>query len=150
MKKFVCLALVLGIPMIAAAQVEDFLYFRRGGTEVAKISREQLATRCGRQEVTVADPYYETEKKFSATSLRCVLELGFGSAPRTWGDSEIIFKALDGYARSATAETLARDGGFLALGDADRAVWPEVSWAPIGREKTDPGPFYRISCRSSK
>jgi cytochrome c2 len=144
MKKLACLMLALTIPLTAAAAPGDLLDFRRGGETVASFSRQQLAARCGREKVTVADPYYETEKTFYATSLSCVLELGFGAPPEAWGDREIIFQALDGYARSATAETLRREGGFLALGDAGEAVWPEVSWAPIGREKTDPGPFYVI------
>ena len=144
MKKLACLMLVLAVPMAAEAALSETLHFRRGGKEVASFTRAQLVARCGRQEVSVDDPYYEIRKTFHATPLSCVLELGFGSSPRTWGEQEIIFQALDGYARSATAETLRRNGGFLALGDAELGDWPEAAWAPIGREQTDPAPFYII------
>ena len=144
MKKIACLMLALAIPLTAEALPDDSLNFRRGGETIVSFSRDEIVSRCGREQITVADPYYEKQKTFYATSLSCVLEEGFGTAPEAWGDREIIFRALDGYARSATAETLRREGGFLALADAGLAVWPEVAWAPIGREKTDPGPFYVI------
>lgn len=144
MKKLACLMLALAIPTAVEAVSPESLHFRRGGEEVASLTRAELVARCGRQEVSVADPYYKARKTFHATPLPCVLEFGFGSLPRSWGEQEIIFQALDGYARSATAETLSLEGGFLALGDAGLASWPEILWAPIGREETNPAPFYII------
>ena len=68
MKKLACLMLALAIPTAVEAVSPESLQFRRGGEAVASLTRAELVERCGRQEVSVADPYYKTRKTFRRNS----------------------------------------------------------------------------------
>ena len=125
--------LALGIGNAGAATI-DFL---RDGTLVRRLDGDALARDCGARDVEVDDPYYERQKRFRACPLAAVVAAGFG-APAATLEGDVIFRALDGYAKVSTPARVAEEGGFVALRDLDR---PE-GFAPMGRGAIDPGPFY--------
>jgi mono/diheme cytochrome c family protein len=113
------------------------------GREVV-LTKGELRARCGVRTVTAADPYYQNERHFVACPLEKVFELGFGAAPAALASEDILFVALDGYARTAPGSVLAEGGAFLALEDADRVARGESGFDPIDRRQIDAGPYYLV------
>jgi mono/diheme cytochrome c family protein len=78
--------------------------------------------------------------RYLACPLRAVIRLGFGDAAAVLEGRDIVFRALDGYAKPASAARVREDGAYVAFADADRAA----GFAPLGRKGVDPGPFYLV------
>ncbi len=114
------------------------LRFVRDGKEISRLDLATLRARCGLATIDVRDPYYEAEKHFSACPLRAVFALGFGAADIP-ADRDVIFRALDGYAKPAAPERVLEDGGYLAVGMAGHE-----GFDPLGGAGIDPGPFYLV------
>ena len=132
--RIVPVLLVLAATTVRAATLDIV----RDGAVVRRLDGAALEKECGRT-IELDDPYYEAHKRFSACPLATVVQEGFGVAPdRLEGD--IVFRARDGYAKVSTPVMVAEEGGFVALRDLDQ---PE-GFAPFGRAKTDPGPFYVV------
>ena len=120
------------------------LEFVRGGEKVGELSREAIETTCDLQTVAVDDPYYGRRKSFRACPLREVLRSGFGAAPETFADQDVLFRARDGYVKPTTGARLAEAGGWIALADAGRESRGLSGFDPIDRRQVDPAPFYVI------
>jgi mono/diheme cytochrome c family protein len=114
------------------------LRFLRDDTLVRRIDIETLRRSCGERVVTVRDPYYAATKHYRACPLAAVLVQGLGEPPRTQDD--VVFRALDGYAKPASGALVRTDGGWVAFADADLPS----GFAPVGREHLDPGPAYVV------
>jgi mono/diheme cytochrome c family protein len=125
------------LPLAAMAADLDFV---RDDSEVRKIDGATLRADCGEQIVSVDDPYYEAHRSYRACPLRAVLEEGFGAKLDALGDRDVVFKALDGYARPTTVKRLMENGGWLAFGETSQ---PE-GFPPMGAKGIDPGPFYVV------
>jgi mono/diheme cytochrome c family protein len=135
-------ALLLACASGAAAGT---LRFERDGQVVREIPLAELRRGCDEVRVTVErDPYYGRRKVFLACPLAQIFALGFGIAPSALGDANVFFRALDGYAKPASAALLAEPGGYLAFADAERADAGDPHWEPIDRRQVDPGPFYLV------
>jgi mono/diheme cytochrome c family protein len=116
------------------------LQFIRDGAIVRTLDDAALRAACAIRTVEVEDPYYETPKRYRACPLAAVIAAGFGAPPERLDAEDVIFKALDGYAKPSTLARVAEDGGFVAFGEADR----DAGFAPMGRRGLDPGPLYVV------
>src|SRR5262245_13858372 len=137
------LAVALLVCSIAApvrATQAATLRFLRDDTEVARLDADALRRACGVETVTVDDPYYERRVRYVACPLRTVLKLGLGEDASALAGRDVVFRALDGYAKPAAGARVSEDGGYLAFADADRPS----GFAPLGRKAVDPGPFYLV------
>jgi len=132
----VAVVLALGLGNAHAATI-DFL---RDGTLVRRLDGDALERACGARDIEVDDPYYERRMRFRACPLAAVAEAGFGTPATQLEAEDVVFRALDGYAKVSTPARLAEDGGFLAFRDLD---WPE-GFATFGRAAINPGPFYVV------
>src|SRR4029077_17288291 len=130
-------ALSLAAPGSAGAASLRFL---RDATEVSRIDVDALRRGGGEETVTVDDPYYERRVRYLACPLRAVIRMGFGKAAAALAGHDVVFHALDGYAKPASAARVAEDGAYVAFADADRPS----GFAPLGRKASDPGPFYLV------
>lgn len=142
MRVLVPAALALGLTSARAATI-DFL---RDGTLVRRLDGDALVRGCAARDVEVDDPYYERHKRFRACPLAAVIEAGFGVPAARLEGEDVVFRALDGYAKVSTPARVVEDGGFLAVRDLDR---PE-GFAPFGRAAVDPGPFYVVWTKPSQ
>jgi len=131
-------ALFLVAPARSAGTVA--LRFLRDDTEVSRLDLDALRRGCGEKTITVDDPYYERRVRYLACPLRAVIRLGFGDAAAALEGRDIIFRALDGYAKPTSAARVEEDGAWVAFADADRPG----GFAPLGRKGVDPGPFYLV------
>jgi mono/diheme cytochrome c family protein len=116
------------------------LRFLRDDTEVSRLDVDALRRDCGEQTITVDDPYYERRVRYLACPLRAVIRLGFGKDTAALAGHDIVFHALDGYAKPASPARVGEDGAYLAFADADRPG----GFAPLGRKGLDPGPAYLV------
>jgi mono/diheme cytochrome c family protein len=116
------------------------LRFLRDATEVSRLDLEALRRSCGEETVTVDDPYYERRVRYLACPLRAVMRLGFGENGAALAGHDIVFRALDGYAKPSSTARVEEDGAYVAFADADRPA----GFAPLGRKGIDPGPFYLV------
>ena len=116
------------------------LRFLRDGTEMSRLEVDALRRECGEQTITVDDPYYERRVRYLACPLGAVIRLGFGKDTTALAGHDIVFHALDGYAKPATPARVGEDGAYLAFADADRPG----GFAPLGRKGLDPGPLYLV------
>jgi mono/diheme cytochrome c family protein len=127
-------ALVLAaVPALGAS-----LEFLRDGAPVRRIDGAELARTCKVRTIDVVDPYYATTKHYRACPLAAVVEAGFGAPPDRLDVEDVVFHALDGYAKPSAPARLGEDGGFVAFGEGDGG------FAPMGRRGLDPGPFYVV------
>ena len=133
-------ALLLACALWASAADAATLRFLRDDREVGTLDLAALERQCRVEVVTVDDPQYESRHRFRACPLREVLRLGLGSDVSALGGHDVIFRALDGYAKPAPGSLMAEDGGWVAFADADRPS----GFAPLGRKGLDPGPFYLV------
>jgi mono/diheme cytochrome c family protein len=139
------LALLLACAALPAHGDESAtLTFRTPGAADVVLTKAELRARCGTQTVTIADPYYGATHRYVACPLARVFELGFGAAPAALAKEDVLFVALDGYARTAPASQLAEGGAFLALEDADRVARGDGGFDPIDRRQIDAGPYYLV------
>lgn len=138
------LALVAGGRAVAA---EPSLRFVRDGTEVARLDLSAIRRGCRTRPVEVEDPYYEARKTFLACPLADLLALGFGRPVTALRGQDVVFRALDGYAKPVAGERLAEPGGYVAFGDASRTRDGDPAWDPMGRAAIDPGPYYVVWSR---
>lgn len=147
----VLVALLVGTPFRVARATGPSLTFLRDGKMVRALDRETLRHACGLERVAIEDPYYGKRMEYLACPLATILTLGFaGTSPLRSGD-DVIFRALDGYAKPTTGAKLLEPGGFVAF--ADVALLPKEppggapllgGFAPIDRRQVDPGPFYVV------
>ena len=129
---------LLAVPSLARGATLAFL---RDGAVVRRIDTAALEHACGVTTIEVTDPYYETAKRYRACPLAKVVEAGFGAPAARLDGEDVVFHALDGYTKPSTVARLDEAGGFVAFGEADRAGG---GFAPIGRRRLDPGPFYVV------
>jgi mono/diheme cytochrome c family protein len=127
-------AVLLAVSLGHAATLE----FVRDGTTVRRLDDAALAHACAPRTIEVDDPYYETRKRYRACPLAAVIAAGFGIPADRIDAEDVVFRALDGYAKPSTPARVAEDGGWVAFGEADGA------FAPMGRRALDPGPFYVV------
>jgi mono/diheme cytochrome c family protein len=142
MRVLVAILLALGLRVAPAATLE----FLSDGAVVRRLDADALERDCGARDIEVDDPYYERQKRFRACPLGAVFEAGFGAPATRLQGEDVVFRALDGYAKVATPARVAEDGGFVAFRDLDR---PE-GFTPFGRSATDPGPFYVVWIRPAQ
>lgn len=131
-----CTAFSAG-PTVAGVHAAE-LRFLRDDTLVRAIDLGTLRAGCGEQVVAVRDPYYETGRRYRACALAAVLTQGFGALPRPTDD--VVFRALDGYAKPASGARVLTPGGWVAFADADLPA----GFRPLGRKSLDPGPAYVV------
>jgi mono/diheme cytochrome c family protein len=124
----------IGTPARAADPVLRFL---RDDAEVRRLDLATLRATCGETVVTVDDPYAGGTRRYAACPLRAVLEAGFGAPLASLAGQDVVFRALDGYARPASVERLGESGGWLAFADAGA-----TGFTPLGT--VDPAPFYVV------
>jgi mono/diheme cytochrome c family protein len=122
------------------------LRFLRDDTEVGRLDGDTIRRSCALETITVDDPNYDRRVRYVACPLREVLRLGLGEEASALGGRDVLFRALDGYARPAGGARVMEDGGYLALADADRPA----GFAPLGRKAVDPGPFYVVWTKPSQ
>jgi mono/diheme cytochrome c family protein len=121
------------------------LSFLREGAVVKTLDRAALERACHVATVTIDDPYYGRAKHFRACPLAEVLTIGFGSLDEAAAaDSDVFFRARDGYVKPASMAHVREAGGYLAFADADRMHGDDAGWEPIDRKQVDPGPYYVV------
>ena len=130
-----------------ALAADPSLGFIRNGAEVRRLDLHAIREGCRTERVEIDDPYYEARKTFLACPLARVLAMGFGEPVTALRGKDIVFRALDGYAKPAPGDRLAEAGGYLAFADASRTPDGDPAWAPMGRGALDPGPFYVVWSR---
>jgi mono/diheme cytochrome c family protein len=128
----------------ARADESATLTFKSPDAPEVVLTKADLRARCGVRTVTVDDPYYQATHRFVACPLEKVFELGFGATPAALAREDLLFVALDGYARTAPGSQLAEGGAYLALDDAGRVARGESGFDPIDRRQVDAGPFYLV------
>src|SRR5262245_41121216 len=114
--------LLLLSPSAHAAALE----FRRDGAVVRTIDATALAETCGVRTIEIADPYYESHKRYRACPLGSVLEAGFGTPAARLEGTDVLFRALDGYVKPSSLERVREDGGFVAFSEADRSGFAKM------------------------
>lgn len=114
--------------------------------EVERLSLSELKQKITTHNLTFADPLYKKEKRYAAFKLHDVLQLGFSQLPdksgKQWRSddySDVAFVALDGYQALGSLAVVQEPGAYLVYEDFD-----QEGWEPLGKRKTDPGPFYVI------
>jgi mono/diheme cytochrome c family protein len=137
-------AVLLGAALFLVAPARSTgavaLRFLRDDSEVSRLDLDALRRGCGEKTITVDDPYYERRVRYLACPLRAVMRLGFGQDGAALAGHDIVFHALDGYAKPTSAARVEEDGAWVAFADADRPG----GFAPLGRKGVDPGPFYLV------
>ena len=93
-------AVVLAASLGHAATLE----FVRDGATVRRLDEAALARACAPRTIEVEDPYYEARKRFRACPLAAVIEAGFGAPPARLESEDVVFRALDGYAKPSTLD----------------------------------------------
>jgi len=126
--------LVLLASLAQAATLE----FRRDGAVVKTIDGAKLEAACGVRTIEIDDPYYEARKQYRACPLSAVLAQGFGAPADKLEGVDVVFRALDGYARPSNLARVREDGGFVAFGEV------KGPFAKMGPRELDPGPFYVV------
>ena len=141
-------SLVAGLSVLAPAGSAGAatLRFLRDDREVARLDTDALRRACGEKTITVDDPYYERRVRYLACPLRAVVRLGLGEDVAALTGHDVVFRALDGYAKPASAARVAEDGAYVAFADADRPG----GFAPLGRKGIDPGPFYLVWTKAAQ
>lgn len=126
------LGLAAAVAGAAAEPGGSVLAFERDGVVVARLAREALARACGARTIAVDDPAYGRRKRFRACPLATVLRLGFGDLDAAVrADVDVVFRARDGYVKSASLALVREPGGWLAFADADRMRGDDPGWEPI-------------------
>jgi mono/diheme cytochrome c family protein len=141
------LAFVVLVPQRgnAAAASDTSLSFERDGVVVKTLDRAALERACEPTTVALDDPYYGRRMRYRACPLAGVLRLGFGDlAAAATEDTDVLFRARDGYVKPSTIARVREAGGFLAFADADRMHGDDPGWAPIDRRQVDPAPYYVV------
>ena len=131
-------ALVLAAA-VAGAEPQASLSFQRSGQRVAELSGAQITTKVASQTITFFDPHAGKTKSYRCWPIRSLMDAIYGSGWEATEYSEAILTALDGYASVSVAAKLAEPGGCLAFEDLD-----VPGWEPIGRRKSNPGPYYLV------
>ena len=140
MKCCIVLSLVLAA-LTAAAQDQARLSFQRAGQEAARWNAQDISAKVPPQVVRFFDPNAGKEKSYRCWPMKAVMDLAYGAG---WEPeySEAMLTALDGFAAPTDARKLAEDGGCLAFSDAE-----VPGWEPMGRKRSNPGPFYLVWTR---
>ncbi|HUE37934.1 MAG TPA: cytochrome c [Candidatus Binatia bacterium] len=105
---------------------------------------DTLKKECKLAAVVIDDPYYKRKKSYLAFPLKQVLALGFAEGAADIAKENLVFEALDGYAKPSAGARAVEDGGYLAFADADHTHGSEPGWEPIDRRGLDPGPYYVV------
>lgn len=138
-------AVLVTAPVGADDPSTTALTFLRDGAVVKTLDRAELERACGPVTVTLSDPYYGRQKRYRACPLGRVLALGFGDALTAASrDTDVFFRARDGYVKPTSVARVREPGGFLAFADADRMHGDDPGWEPIDRRQVDPGPYYVV------
>ena len=137
---------LLGVALLLVASLAQAatLEFRRDGAVVRTIDGDKLAAACGARTIEVDDPYYEARKQYRACPLTAVLAQGYGVPADKIDGVDVVFRALDGYAKPSTLAKLREDGGFVAFGEASGG------FAKMPPRGLDPGPFYLVWTKPSQ
>lgn len=135
---------VVGGSAWAGEPGDTTLTFVRDGATVKTLDRPALERACTATTVTVDDPYYGRAVRYRACPLAEVLALGFGSLDGTSADTDVFFRARDGYVKPASVARVRESGGWLAFADADRMRGDDPGFAPIDRRQVDPAPYYVV------
>src|SRR5215470_13241036 len=106
--RWVLAAALLAVPSLSAGAT---LVFLRDGAVVRRLDTAALERACGVTTVEVTDPYYETAKRYRGCPLAAVVEAGFGAPAARLDADDVVFHALDGYAKPATVARLGEAGG---------------------------------------
>ena len=122
----------------------DELRFTRDGANGQTLALSAILAACPVTTITVDDPQYGSTRRYRACPVADVLALGFGAPASTLDGTDVSLRAWDGYNKVVEAKRLLEDGGFLAFGDADLSDGDHLRFAPIGRERADPGPVYLV------
>lgn len=144
LRTFVVTVLALAGWVGSAVADDAVLEFARDGKVVQRLDRKALEQGCGATTITLDDPYYGRRMSYVACPLLKVLELGFGGDAQQLAGNDYLLRARDGYVKPATGKRLVENGGWLALGDAEREKAGLAGWAPIDRKQVDPAPYYIV------
>ena len=106
---------------------------------VRKIKLSELKDKLKSEEISLYNPYYKKQKRYNAIPLHAVFDHVFGDLWKGKSYTEMAFIALDGYKAIGSLTSLKQLGGYLAFEDLD-----VPDWEPIGRKKSNPGPFYIV------
>jgi mono/diheme cytochrome c family protein len=143
-----CLATAAAVALAPGAGASEdearTLTFSVAGKVVKRLTFAEIVAACAVERVVVDDPFYQRSKSFLAFRLTDVLALGFGRPIAEFAGENFFLRALDGYAKPASAERLAEPGGRLAFADAEGARGDDPGWEPIDRRQVDPGPYYLV------
>ncbi len=142
-----CSLVFFGCDGKRAAAIEDkaqtlpkvSLVFRRGGSELARISLSELSVHCPPETVETDDPYYLHRKRFRAISVGCALSYAFKQDLATLRRAFFLLKASDGYAVPVEGARLFEAGGYIAFQDLE-----VPGFEPIGPRKVSPAPSYLV------
>lgn len=130
----------------AASDPDPVLVFVRANAPDLRIASSALDLACPISEVEVDDPYHERRMRYSAWSLRCVLDQGFaavGGAQWLRGQG-VLLRARDGYTRPVSGADLLDPGGYLAFGEPGLESDGRPRFSLLDRRRVDPGPFYLV------
>jgi mono/diheme cytochrome c family protein len=133
-----------GAPAGASVPADTRLTFLRDGATVKTLDRAALERGCTAATVTIEDPYYGRTKRYRACPLAEILALGFGSLDGTPAETDLFFRARDGYVKPASVARAREVGGYVAFADADRMRADDPGFEPIDRRQVDPGPYYVV------
>jgi len=116
----------------AVTDPKPSLDFFQEGTLLRSVQPQSLPSL---RRIVTFDPYYGKNKAFRAVPLRDLLVQGF--AGRALQSEQLVLRCRDGYTVPTTGQRLLEEGAFVAVGEADSAVWES-----IGPQHVDPRPFY--------
>ncbi|PYO02984.1 MAG: cytochrome C [Candidatus Rokuibacteriota bacterium] len=131
-------ALVL-VATMAGAEPDASLSFQRSSQRLAELTGAQISTKVAPQTVTFFDPFVAKTKSYRCWPVKSLMDAIYGPGWEASEYSEAILTALDGYASVSVAAKLAEPGGCLAFEDLD-----VPGWEPIGRRRSNPGPYYLV------
>jgi len=125
--------------LYASAESQPSLKFLLSGKEVNETSLSKMKADLSVHKIELYDPSYGKTKRFEGFSVQDVLKLGFGNKLNNADYTDVAFTALDGYMGISTVSKIMEKGGYIAFTDRDNE-----GWEPVGRQETDPGPFYLV------
>ncbi|MGH7885117.1 MAG: c-type cytochrome [Thermodesulfobacteriota bacterium] len=133
------LILLFCITNLTFSADEASLDFKISGKKTVSFTLNELKSKLDSHKIDFFDPIYEKNKMFNAFKLGDVLNLAYKDKWINNSFTDISFKALDGYEAVAKIDILKNEGGYIAFEDID---FPD--WEPVGRNKSNPAPFYIV------
>lgn len=128
------------LPRLAGARNPDpSIEFQIAGKPLNAFTLTDLKSRLEPQRIELYDIEYGKTKRYEGFPLGDILRLAFGENLKSGEYTDVAFIALDGYNAVAALSRIREPGGYIVYSDLDSG-----KWEPVGKQGTDPGPFYLV------